>query len=98
LISDGPFDRNRPINVFGGQIGIQEGSLEMIGQITLFGDVDGFIARILDRRLDDGAINTGRVRSTLTSGGASAMNANTTPTSVGYTDPEIFHLALRTTR
>jgi len=98
LIAGEPSDRNRPVHVYGGQIGIQEGSLEMIGRVTIYGNIDGSIARILDRRLDDGAISKGRVRSALTSGGASAMNANTTPASVGYTDTDIFHVAFRPTR
>jgi prepilin-type N-terminal cleavage/methylation domain-containing protein len=80
--------------LIGGVLKVQE----MIGQITIFSDIDGSIARILDRRLDDGAINTGRVRSALTSGGASAMNANTTPASPGYIDTDIFHVAFRPTR
>jgi len=95
LITGSAFDRNRPINSFGGEIGIQQGSLEMIGQVVILESIDGSIARILDRRLDDGAIHTGRARSALASGGASAMNANTTPASVGYIDTEIFHTAFQ---
>ena len=95
LIAGSASDRSRPINAFGGQIGVQQGSLEMIGHVTIFGSVDGFIVKILDRKLDDGIINTGRIRSALGSGGASAMNANTTPASVGFTDTEIYHTAFQ---
>ena len=63
LIAGGANDTNRPTNAFGGQIGIQEGSLGMVGQITVFGNIDGGIASILDGRMDDGQLQQGRVRS-----------------------------------
>jgi hypothetical protein len=63
LIAGGAFDRARPTNAFGGQIGIQDGALGMSGQVTIFGGIEGPIARILDGRLDDGVGNTGRVQS-----------------------------------
>ena len=65
LIAGGPMqaDSARPSNAFGGPIGIQDGSLGMSGQVTIFGGIDGPIAKILDRRLDNGVSNTGRVRS-----------------------------------
>ncbi|RLA13162.1 MAG: prepilin-type cleavage/methylation domain-containing protein [Gammaproteobacteria bacterium] len=94
LITGSAFDRNRPINAFGGEIGIQQGSLEMIGQVVILGSIDGSIARILDRRLDDGVLNTGRTRSALASGGT-AMDANTTPAAIEYIDTGIFHMAFR---
>ncbi len=63
LIAGGALDSARPSNAFGGPIGIQDGSLGMSGQVTIFGGIDGPIARILDGRLDDGISNTGRVQS-----------------------------------
>lgn len=65
LISGGPLkaDAARPTNAYGGQIGIQDGSLGMTGQVTIFGGIDGPIARILDSRLDDGDGDAGRVQS-----------------------------------
>ena len=95
LIAGGANDLNRPTNAFGGQIGIQEGSLGMVGQITIFGNIDGGIARILDGRMDDGVINTGRVRAELVSGGANIMDAGNTPASVGYDDGDSYHMAFR---
>jgi prepilin-type N-terminal cleavage/methylation domain-containing protein len=62
LISGGTKDSARPINVFGGQIGIQHNSLGIIGLVTIVGGIDGPIARTLDRRLDDGASDTGWVQ------------------------------------
>jgi prepilin-type N-terminal cleavage/methylation domain-containing protein len=65
LIAGGPMeaDASRPTNAYGGQIGIQDGSLGMTGQVTIFGGIDGPIARILDSRLDDGDGDAGRVQS-----------------------------------
>ena len=65
LISGGPLfgDAARLTNAYGGPIGIQSGALGMSGQVTIFGGIDGPIARILDSRLDDGTGDTGRVQS-----------------------------------
>jgi len=65
LIAGGPMeaDTSRPSNAFGGPIGIQDGALGMSGQVTIFGGIDGPIARILDGRLDDGDPDSGRVQS-----------------------------------
>jgi prepilin-type N-terminal cleavage/methylation domain-containing protein len=92
LIAGGALADTRPTNAFGGQIGIQDGSLEMVGQITIFGGIEGGIARILDGRLDDGVQNTGRVRSQIV---GDPMLAATTPSSVGYSDSESYHMAFR---
>lgn len=62
LVAGAPLDVNRPANAFGGPIGIQDGSLGMSGQVTIFGGIDGPIASILDGRLDDGNGSTGRVQ------------------------------------
>ena len=94
LISGGALETKRPTNSFGGQIGMQDGSLEMVGQITIFGGIEGSVARILDNRMDDGVQNTGRVRSAIV-GPSPAMDASTTPSSVGYSDSNSFHMAFR---
>ena len=64
LISGGPLeaDAARVTNAYGGPVGIQDGALGMTGQVTIFGSIDGPIARILDGRLDDGASDLGRVQ------------------------------------
>ena len=63
LVSGGAKDSARPINAFNGQIGIQDNSLGIRGLVTIFGGIDGPIARALDTRLDDGVSDAGRVRS-----------------------------------
>jgi hypothetical protein len=64
----------------------------MVGQITIFGGIEGGVARILDGRLDDGVQNTGRVRSGIV---GTSMDDVTTPASAGYSDSQSFHMAFR---
>jgi prepilin-type N-terminal cleavage/methylation domain-containing protein len=92
LIAGGALDGNRPTNAFGGQIGIQNGALNMVGQITVFGGIEGGIASILDGRMDDGVQHTGRVRSQIVT---DPMTPSTTPSSVGYSDSSSYHMAFR---
>jgi hypothetical protein len=93
LISGGANDQKRPTNSFGGQIGVQQGSLEMVGQVVIFGGLEGAVARILDGRLDDGAKHTGRVRAEVA--GVGVMDAGDTPSSAAYSDTENYHVAFR---
>ena len=58
-------DTTRPSNAYGGQIGIQNGAMLMAGHSTIFGQIEGSIARILEARLDDGAPDTGRMQSNI---------------------------------
>jgi prepilin-type N-terminal cleavage/methylation domain-containing protein len=97
LIAGGANDNNRPTNAFGGQIGIQEGSLGMVGQITIFGNIDGGIASILDGRMDDGLGNAGRVRSAdvaLATDGSQMASSASGATST-YDDSTSYHMAFR---
>ena len=97
LIAGGASDKSRPTNAFGGQIGIQEGSLGMVGQITVFGNIDGGIASILDGRMDDGLGNAGRVRSAdvaLATDG-SQMAASASGATATYDDSTSYHMAFR---
>jgi prepilin-type N-terminal cleavage/methylation domain-containing protein len=63
LIPGGGVDDTKPTNAYGGQIGIQDGALNMAGHVTIFGTIEGPIAKIIEARLDDDAGNTGRVQS-----------------------------------
>ena len=58
-------DTTRPSNAYGGQIGIQNGALTIAGHATVFGQIEGGIARILEARLDDGAPDTGRMQANI---------------------------------
>ena len=65
LIPGGGVDDTKPTNAYGGQIGIQDGALNIAGHVTIFGAIEGPIAKIIEARLDDGAGDTGRVQSGL---------------------------------
>jgi len=58
-------DTTRPSNAYGGQIGIQNGALLIAGHATIFAQIEGSIARILETRLDDGDPDTGRMQANL---------------------------------
>ncbi|MCP4983630.1 MAG: type II secretion system protein [Gammaproteobacteria bacterium] len=62
LVPGGATDSTRPTNAYGGQIGIQDGSLGIAGHVTIFGAIEGPIAKIIEGRLDDGVGDTGRVQ------------------------------------
>ena len=59
------YETTRPSNAYGGQIGIQDGALLIAGHVTIFGQIEGSISRIIEARLDDGDPSTGRVQSNL---------------------------------
>lgn len=95
LISGGPLeaDAARVTNAYGGPVGIQDGALGMTGQVTIFGSIDGPIARILDGRLDDGASNLGRVQAQDVNS-ANTMAPGQTPDAT-YDDQTSYNMAFR---
>jgi prepilin-type N-terminal cleavage/methylation domain-containing protein len=62
LFPGGGDDNTQPSNAFGGKIGIRNGSLMISGHVTIFGLIEGPIARILEARWDDGIPATGFVQ------------------------------------
>jgi prepilin-type N-terminal cleavage/methylation domain-containing protein len=68
LIAGGAIDGTKPSNAYGGQIGIQNGSLNIAGHVTIFGQIEGPIARIIEARLDDGNPDSGRLQSNVSTG------------------------------
>jgi len=93
LIAGGALDSARPSNAFGGPIGVQNNSLGMSGMVTIFGAIDGPVAKILDRRLDDGVSNTGRVRSQDV--GSAAGMAGSEAADATYDDQVSYNMAFR---
>ncbi len=91
LIPGGGTDDTRPSNAYGGLIGIQDGALSIAGHVTVFGGIEGPIAKILESRLDDGPGDSGRIQSALTSGDMS--DANDAETS--YDDAQRYNMAFR---
>ena len=72
LIAGAPLDATQPTNAYGGLIGIRDGAMEITGHATIFGNIEGPIAKILEGRLDDGVPNGGRVQSFCLSGATCA--------------------------
>jgi len=66
LVPGGGNDATQPSNAYGGNIGIRDGSLLLSGHVTIFGSIEGPIAKIIETRLDDGVPTTGRVQSDTT--------------------------------
>jgi len=93
LVPGGGKDSTRPTNAYGGQIGIQDGSLGISGHTTIFGAIEGPIAKIIEARLDDGFGDSGRIQSDVIDGsedmdsGATGENA--------YSDSERYNMAFR---
>jgi len=90
-------DTTRPSNAYGGQIGIQNGSVGIAGHVTIFAQIEGSIARILEARLDDGDRALGRMRGAA-SGAAGNMNALVvlaSPADSVYTESLRYDLAFR---
>jgi len=88
-------DATRPSNAYGGLIGIQNGALTMAGHSTIFGQIEGSVARILEARLDDGVPQTGRLQANLVSG---VMDVTAThPIAAGtlYLEVSRYNLAFR---
>jgi len=93
LVPGGPEDGTRPTNAYGGQIGIQDGALGISGHVTIFGAIEGPIAKIIEGRLDDGDPDSGRIQATLATTGIDMSSAGTAETT--YDDAKRYNLAFR---
>lgn len=62
LVAGGSTDSTRPSNAYGGKIGVQDGFVNIAGHVTVFGQIEGPIAKILEARLDDGTPGIGRLQ------------------------------------
>jgi len=91
LIPGGAIDDTKPSNAYGGQIGIQNGALDIGGHVTIFGAIEGPIAKIIEARLDDGNGNSGRIQSALTSGSMVTTGSG----AATYTDDNRYNMAFR---
>ena len=94
LIPGGGKDSTNPTNAYGGKIGIQDGSLGISGHVTIFGAIEGPIARIIEARLDDGDPTSGRIQAGET-GGTDAMANPGTPAANPYDDTKRYDMAFR---
>lgn len=95
LVPGGANDATQPSNAYGGKIGIRDGSLGIAGHVTVFGQIEGPIAKIVEARLDDGSPATGRIQGGLASG-TTPINMDTGSTgSATYADAERYNIAFR---
>ncbi len=95
LVPGGGTDTTRPTNAYGGLIGIRDGSLALSGHVTIFGQIEGPIAKIIEARLDDGAPNAGRVQSGISSGGTPIDMNTAAAGSATYDDDQRYSMAFR---
>ena len=97
LVPGGGADVTRPTNAYGGQIGIQDGSIAMSGHVTIFGAIEGPIAKIVEGRLDDGNPDAGRIQSQESggSGAAALMNSGASAAAGTYSDAKRYNMAFR---
>ncbi len=91
LIPGGGIDDTKPTNAYGGQIGVQDGALNISGHVTVFGTIEGPIARIIEARLDDGDGTTGRVQSAI----SGADMTDTDNAEQNYDDAQRYDIAFR---
>ena len=94
LIAGIAVDDTKPSNAYGGLIGIQDGALLIAGTVTIFGGIDGPVARIVEGRLDDGVIETGRIQSE-TSPSPMTPAAASADAGAGYVDSGRYDMAFR---
>ena len=96
LVPGGGTNDTKPSNAYGGQIGIQDGSLLIAGHVTIFGQIEGPIAKIIEARLDDGNPKTGRIQSDLTTVDSGKMAPVATGSTVSdYSDALRYNVAFR---
>lgn len=86
LVAGNPSDITRPSNAYGGKIGVQDGFDGIAGHVTVFGQIEGPIAKILEARLDDGEPDSGRMQ---------GMVAGTSATISAYSDTARYDLGFR---
>jgi len=95
LIPGGGNDTTQPTNAYGGLIGIRDGALQISGHVTIFGQLEGPIAKIIESRLDDGNPQTGRVQGGVASGASLIDMDSGASGSPSYSDSERYNLAFR---
>jgi prepilin-type N-terminal cleavage/methylation domain-containing protein len=95
LISGSPMDDTKPTNAYGGQIGIKDGALGISGHVTIFGSIEGSIAKIIEAKQDDGDPSAGKIQSGISSG-SSPIDMNTAITGSGvYNQSDRYSMAFR---
>jgi prepilin-type N-terminal cleavage/methylation domain-containing protein len=94
LVPGGGNDTTQPSNAYGGLIGIRDGALGIAGHVTIFGQIEGPIARVIEARLDDGNPSSGRIQAGVSSGTPVDMDSASTGSAV-YSDSQRYSIAFR---
>lgn len=92
LIPGGGVDTTRPTNAYGGQVGVQDGSLMIAGHVTIFGQLEGAVVKIIEARLDDSIPGTGRIQSDVT---GQSMYSGDASLAINYEDALRYNVAFR---
>ncbi|MCG6888240.1 MAG: prepilin-type N-terminal cleavage/methylation domain-containing protein [Gammaproteobacteria bacterium] len=96
LVPGGGEDGTRPTNAYGGQIGIQDGALQIAGHVTIFGSIEGPIAKILEARLDDNDPESGRIQADILTADMDGGGLLTSSQAgLGYLDNLRYNMAFR---
>jgi prepilin-type N-terminal cleavage/methylation domain-containing protein len=94
LVNGDPADIQPQQNAYGGKIGIHYGGLGIAGHVTVFGQLEGGVAKILESRLDDSNGTTGRIRGAPASVTADMPTVVTTAVAA-YLDTTLYDLVFR---
>jgi prepilin-type N-terminal cleavage/methylation domain-containing protein len=96
LIAGGATNGAQLTHAYGGLIGIQNGSLKIGGHVTIFGKIEGPVAKILEGRLDDAASATGRIQAAESGDSMDGPAATTAGTAAPeYVDANRYDMAFR---
>jgi len=95
LVAGGGTDTTRQTNAYGGLIGIQDSSLGIAGHVTIFGQIEGPIAKIIEARLDDGRPDAGRIQAGLNTNLMAGSSTTADTAEAAYDDGLRYNLAFR---
>jgi len=94
LVAGDPADFLPQQNAYGGRIGIHYGGLGIGGHVTVFGQLEGSVVKVLESRLDDVSPKTGRIRAAAASLTAD-IPASDTGAAADYKDLDLYDVVFR---
>jgi len=93
LVGGDPDDFAPQQNAYGGKVGIHYGALGIDGHVSVFGQLEGSVAKILESRLDDGDRDDGRIRAEVASLTVDIPAA--VPAAPAYVDTTLYDVVFR---
>jgi prepilin-type N-terminal cleavage/methylation domain-containing protein len=94
LVAGDPLDFSPQANAYAGKIGVQYGALGIGGHVTVFGALEGSVAKVIESRLDDNNGSTGRVRAQIVTSPATLIAAEQGGAAT-YADLSLYDLVFR---